>query len=81
MCCGHHRPAGAADQASELSRDDILQHRLVQRQVSDQPFELGVLFLKLAQALHLRWHQPGILLAPIIVRGLADSCLAAYLAN
>ena len=25
MCCEHHRPVGAADQASELSRNDILQ--------------------------------------------------------
>lgn len=81
MCSGRHRPAGAADQALELSRDDILQHRLVPRQVSDQPLELEVLFLELAQPLHLRWHQPGVFLAPIIVRRFADSCLATYLAD
>ena len=82
---GHqsHGPAwfGAADQASELSRDDILQHGLVERQVRNQALQLRVLFLKLTQALHLGRHQAGVLLAPIIVSRLADPCLATHLAK
>lgn len=53
MCCGYHRPVGVADQASELSRDGILQHRLGQTGIRNQPFEVGVLILELAQTLHL----------------------------
>ena len=81
MYCGHYRPARVADQASELSRDDILQHGLVQAEISYQALELGVLLLELAQPLHLRWQQPGVFLTPIIVRCLADPRLPAHLAD
>lgn len=46
------------------SRDDILEHRFVEAQVSDQSLPLGVLLLELAQPPHLRRHQPDIRLAP-----------------
>src|SRR5262249_24712660 len=63
---GGSRPA-----ASPLSRDrfslDLLQ--------------LAVLFLELTQSLHLRRHQAAVLLAPIVVRGLADSGLATDLTD
>ena len=42
---------------SELSRNDILQHRPVERQVGDETLELGILLLELAQSLHLRGHR------------------------
>lgn len=81
MCYEHRRPAGAAEQASELSRDDILQHRLVQAEIGHQPLELGILFLELAQPLHLRRHQTRVLVAPVVVGRLADPCLPAHLAD
>lgn len=48
---------------------------LVEREVCDDPLQSGILFLKLSQALHLRGHQPGVLLAPIVEGRIADSCL------
>jgi len=55
-----------------ISADDVLQHLLVERQVDDDLLQPAVLFLKLTQSLHLRRHQAGVLLPPIVVRRLAD---------
>jgi hypothetical protein len=43
--------------------------------------QLAVLFLELTQSLHLRRHQATVLLAPIVVRGLADPGLATDLTD
>jgi len=46
-------PFDAAGQASKVSADDVLQHRLVEGQIRDDLLQLAVLFLELAQSLHL----------------------------
>ena len=64
-----------------FSRDDILQHRLVERQVSDQPLELGLLIFELAQTPHLRRHQPRIKLLPPIKRLLRNPYPTGHLSD
>jgi hypothetical protein len=77
----HSPPFAAAGQASKLSADHVLQHRLVKRQIRHDLLQLAVLLFQKAQALHLRPHQAGVLLAPIVKGRLADPSLAADLAN
>src|SRR5579859_7085709 len=76
-----HPPTSADDQASKFPAEHILQHGFVQRQISHDLLELAVLLLQLLQPLHLRWHQPSILLPPRIERRLADPRLATHLTN
>src|SRR5579859_102041 len=76
-----HPPTAADDQASKFPAEHILQHGFVQRQISHDLLELAVLLLQLLQPLHLRWHQPRILLPPRIERRLADPRLATHLTN
>ena len=71
------RRAYASGQASQLSANHVLQHLLVQRQISDQLPQLAVLVLELLQPPHLGRQQPVILLLPIEIRRLADPRLAA----
>src|SRR4051812_1960652 len=73
---GSHRRACACDQAS-FSADDVLEHLAVERWVSDQLAQLGVLVLELLQPPHLRRRQPFILFLPIEVGCLAHASLAA----
>src|SRR5262249_5138631 len=63
----HDPPVAASGQASKLSADYVLQHILVERQVSHDLLQLAVLLLELTQSLHLRRHQPAVLLAPIVI--------------
>ena len=65
----------------ELSADHVLQHLLVQRKVSNDPFEAAVLFFKLLQALHLRRHQTAVKLLPAIKCLLSNPCLPAKILN
>lgn len=81
MCCEPHRPTAAADLASKLSGDDILQHRLVQAEVGDRALELAILILELAQAPHLGRHPPSVVFALIKVGHFADPRLSADLAD
>src|SRR5262249_32578447 len=74
-------PVAASGQASKLSADHVLQYLLIERKVSHDLLQLAVLFLELTQSLHLRWHQATVLLAPIVVRGLADPGLATDLTD
>src|SRR5579859_122457 len=76
-----HPPTSADDQASKFPAEHILQHGFVQRQISHDLLELAVLLLQLLQPLHLRWHQPRILLPPRIERRLADPRLATHLSD
>lgn len=48
-------------QAAKLLQN-ILKHRFVQAQVSNNPFELGILLFELTQPFHLRRHQAGIMI-------------------
>jgi len=72
-------PPRGARRASPLSAQHVLQHRLVQRQVGDQPLELGVLFLQLLQSPDLDDAHPGELLLPPVEGRLGDAELAADL--
>ncbi len=71
------RPARASGQASKLSPNGVLQHLFVQRQVGDDPLQLGVLVLELLQPPHLGRQQAVVLSLPIEVGRLADPGLAA----
>src|SRR5262249_2412498 len=77
----HDPPVAASGQASKLSADHVLQHLLVERQVSYDLLQFAILFLELTQSLHLRRHETTVLLAPIVVRGLADPGFAADLTD
>src|SRR5262244_659148 len=77
----HDPPVAASGQASKLSADYVLQHLLVERQVSHDLLQLAVLLLELTQSLHLRRHQPAVLLTPIVVGRLADPRLATDLTD
>ena len=57
----------------------VLQHGAVERQVRHDPLEAPVLLLKLAHALHLGRHHPGIFRLPRIIRRLANAGLATHL--
>ena len=59
--------------------DDILQHRLVQAQISDQLLQPGVLGFELLEPPQLAYAQTAILLLPVVKRGLRDAELAADL--
>ena len=59
---------------------NIGQHGLVQRQLGNDLFQLGVLILKLFQLTHLVCLQTGIYLLPAIEGLLGDPDLAAYVA-
>ena len=74
-------PCAAVGQASKLSADHVLQHRLVERQIRHDLLQLAVLFLELAQPFHLRWRQASVLLASIVVGRLANPRLATDLAH
>jgi hypothetical protein len=50
-------------------------------QIGHDLLQLAVLLLELAQPLHLRWRQAGVLLAPIVIGRLADPRLAADLTD
>ena len=65
-------PARACGQALQFSAENILQHRLVQRQISDQLLQLAVLVLKLLQPPHLVWQQSLVLPFPIEIRCLGN---------
>jgi hypothetical protein len=47
-----------------------------QRQIGDDPLQLGVFILQLMKPLHLREHQPRVRLAPVVECPLADPGLA-----
>src|SRR5262245_2194751 len=51
---------------------DVLQDRLVQAQLRDQPLEPSVLLLQLLELTHLVGLKPGVLLLPAIERLLRD---------
>jgi hypothetical protein len=66
-----YRDRPPAEQASKLPRI-----------TSERPrSSLAILLFELTQPLHLRRHQPGVLLAPTVESCLTDPCLAADLAN
>ena len=69
----NHRLKHVCEKALSLFCENVLQHRLVERQVGDEPLELRVLFLKLLQPPHLRWTQPAKLLTPVVKRGVRDA--------
>ena len=59
-------------QGLEVSRGEVLQHKVVQAQVRNQTLQLRVLLLQLLQPLRLVYLQPAVLLAPTEVRLLYD---------
>jgi hypothetical protein len=63
------------------SAEHVLQHGTIQRQVGDRLLQLAVLILELTQTLHLRRHQTGVLLAPIVEGCFGNPDLAANFAN
>lgn len=73
-------PAPGDGRASPLFSQDILQHRLVQRQVRHKPLELCVLIFELLQS-DLRDAHPGVDLPPPVERRFGDVHLAADLAD
>lgn len=75
------RLASACGPASELSPDDTLEHLSVQRQVSDDLLQSGVLILQSLQSTHLIGQQTRILLAPIEIGRLANTSLPANLCH
>jgi hypothetical protein len=77
----HSPPFAAAEQASKLSADHVLQHRIVERQIGHDLLDLAILLFELTQPLHLRRHQPGVLRAAIVECCVIDPCLATNLAN
>src|SRR6218665_270864 len=62
-----------------LFLNNVLQHRLVQAQVGHDLLELAILLFKLAQASKVRRPHAGVLLTPLVERGIADAHLAADL--
>ena len=52
------RPAHAVAQALKLTLDDVLQHLVVEGQISDN-FLIYRFLLKYLQALHFREHEPA----------------------
>jgi hypothetical protein len=62
-------------QGLEVSLRDVLQHQLVQAQLSHQPLQLRVLLLQLLQTPSLIHLQPAELLAPAVVGLLRDQRL------
>ncbi len=56
----------------------LLQHVLVQRQISYQLLELGVLFFELAQAPQFRYAHAAILLLPAVEGLFADTMFPAH---
>src|SRR6185295_15365963 len=60
---------------------NVLQHRLVERQVCHQALQLAVLFLELTQTAQLRRPQPAIFLAPVVERGVRNAHLPADFFN
>lgn len=67
----------ANDQASEFSPNDVLKHFPNQRQVRDDLLQPTVLGFQCPQSAHLVGQQAAILLLPIEIRRLANSCLPA----
>src|SRR5262245_4249000 len=61
--------------ALQLSVQDVLDGRVLQRQVRVHPFQLRVLSLELAQALHVRDRRATVLASPLEERRLADPVL------
>ena len=74
-------PRPGERRASPLSAQDVLQHRLVERQVGHKPLQLGILLLKLLQPPDLNHAHSSELLIPPVERGLGDPELAADLPN
>ena len=60
-------------QGLEVSRGEVLQHKVIQAQVRYQALQLGVLLLQFLQPLRLVHLQPTVLLAPTEVRLLNDT--------
>ena len=72
--------AGAGDRSASVGRlVRTLQLCLVERQVGDQPLQLGILLLDLFQPPDLDHAHPGELLLPSVERELGDTELAADL--
>jgi hypothetical protein len=65
----------AGGQGLEVSRGDVLQHQLLQAQLTDQPLQLRVLRLQLLQPSSLIHLQATVLFAPSIKRLLRDLSL------
>lgn len=61
-----------------ISFDSVLEHLLVEKQVRGDLFQPGVLLLQVPNPFHLRRYQADILLPPIEVGRLAETCLTAY---
>jgi hypothetical protein len=69
----HDLPHNAAVQGLDVSRGDVLQHQLLQAQLTHQSLQLAVLLLQLLQTPSLVHLQPTVLLAPPVVRLLSFS--------
>jgi hypothetical protein len=69
----------AAGKVAGFFRQHILQHRLVERQHYDLPFELGVLFLELLYAPDFTMRHTSEFGAAVVKRRIADAHLATYL--
>jgi hypothetical protein len=64
-------------QGLEVSRGDVLQHQLLQAQLTHQLLQLGVLLLQFLQPSRLIYLQAAVLFSRAIVRLLGDSTLPA----
>ena len=75
------RQLSASPRASPLLSQEILQRRIVQHGVGQQPFQPRVLVLERLQPLGLRDLQPAELGLPFVDGGVADAMLAAQFGN
>lgn len=70
-------PAGP--EALQIFSDNLLQHMPIEREIRDQPLQLGAFFPQLPQLPQFTQPKPRILPLPHIERLLADAYLAADL--
>ena len=75
------QPEPSCGQASCFFSEHVLQHGLVQAQVSYQLLQLPVLFLQLFQPAYLRHAQAAVLLLPPVKRRLAHTQLPDNFSN
>src|SRR6266513_1532995 len=81
MLLADGRQLSARPRASPFLSQEVLQRRIVQHGVGQQPFQTRILVLQRLQPLGLRDLQPAELGFPLVDAGVADTVLAAEIGD
>jgi len=72
-------PTASFARASKFFFDHVLQHLLIEAEISHHLLQFGILLLELPQLPKLGYTQSAVLLFPVVKRGLADPHLSTDL--